>query len=267
MSGQGYEQLTLCLEGFPVNRSPLPGSGEARMMTASSGRRCLGLLVKSSPLGSLAKMLLESSIWGSTMCLLTWKAKATKQGRLYFQLAVSVPRTGGTGSQLWATPNTKDHLPQRSPESTQAMLMRSRKKRVSNLREQVGTGDMRLWPTPTVPNGGRSVASVTDWRSPQTAYKNGKKVQVDLNAAVKMWPTPRANDSKKAGNCANESRNGLPAAVLYPTPRANSATGASWAEGRQGGSDLQTTVAEPGRMLSAAWVTRLMGFPDGWLDL
>ena len=49
-----------------------------------------------------------------------------------------------------------------------------------------------LWPTPTLPNGGRSVKHVTDWRSDRTAYHNGKKVQVDLRAAVNMWPTPRS---------------------------------------------------------------------------
>ena len=47
------------------------------------------------------------------------------------------------------------------------------------------------WATPNVPNGGRSVAHVKDWRG-KTAYHNGKKVQVGLESQVKMWPTPDA---------------------------------------------------------------------------
>ena len=44
-----------------------------------------------SPHTSLAKMLLESSRWNSTTCYLTWKARATPQSRLLFQLVPSTP--------------------------------------------------------------------------------------------------------------------------------------------------------------------------------
>jgi hypothetical protein len=37
-------------------------------------------------------------------CYLTWRRKATKSGRSYFQLAPSTPRTGGIGFGLWPTP-------------------------------------------------------------------------------------------------------------------------------------------------------------------
>ena len=42
-----------------------------------------------APLGSLAKMLLGSSIWGSTKRFLTWKKRATLFKHSYYQLAVS----------------------------------------------------------------------------------------------------------------------------------------------------------------------------------
>ena len=101
MTEQGCEQLTFFQAGSPVNRSPSPGSEEARRMTVTSGRKCLELSKSCGLLGLLEKTLLESSIWRSTRCYLTWRPKATKQRRLLFQLAVSMPRTAETGSQLW----------------------------------------------------------------------------------------------------------------------------------------------------------------------
>lgn len=106
MSGQDCEQLTLFPVGSRANHSPLPGSTEARKMTVTSGRRCYELYGSCTRLGSLARMCLESSIWHSTRCLLTWKAKATPAKRLLFQLAVSMPRTKGTECVFWPTPST-----------------------------------------------------------------------------------------------------------------------------------------------------------------
>ena len=108
MSEQGYEQLTLFPEGFLANPLAYPGSDEARKMTVSSGLKCSVLLKNSGPVGLLGKMLLGSSIWNSTTCFLTWKAKATKRGRLYFQLVPSTPRTDETGFLLWPTPTARD---------------------------------------------------------------------------------------------------------------------------------------------------------------
>ena len=103
MSEQDYEQLTLFPVDSPVSRSPLPGSAEARTMTVTSGLKCLESYRNSGPLGSLVRMCLESSIWHSTRCLLTWKRKVTKANVSLFQLAVLMPRTNETGSQFWPT--------------------------------------------------------------------------------------------------------------------------------------------------------------------
>lgn len=175
-------------------------------MTVISGRKCLELYQNSDPLGSLVRMLLESSIWRSTRCLLTWKAKVTPRGRWYYQLAASTPRTEDTASQLWATPNTMDYLPQRSPEALRRQAETSRKgrKRPANLREQV------------------------------------------CAETVRLWPTPRASDSKGSGAAGSKSaehdrkRGNLKGVVMY----------------------LQD--AETGAQLNPDWVEWLMGFPPGW---
>lgn len=96
---------------------------------------------------------------------------------------------------------------------------------------ETGSG---LWPTPNVPNGGRSVAHVTEWsESGRTAYHKGKKVQVGLESAVKLWPTPKAS------------------------------TGGQEPQGKTG----RKLVTQVGGQLNPTWVEWLMGWPQGWTDL
>lgn len=77
---------------------------------------------------------------------------------------------------------------------------------------------------------------------------NGKKVQIGLEAAVKMWPTPRAN--KVHPKISEENRE-----ILATRNRGN----------------LEEVVAghcggEIGS-LNPQWVEWLMGYPVGWTDL
>ena len=102
------------------------------------------------------------------------------------------------------------------------------------LERPTGESESSLWPTPNVPNGGRSVRHVTDWRG-RTAYHNGRKVQVGLEAAVKMWPTPSV--------CGNYNRKGA---------------------SKTSGDGLATAA---GGALNPQWVEWLMGWPLGWTDL
>lgn len=75
-------------------------------MTVTSGLKCFESYGKSARCTSLVRTCLESSIWHSTRCFLSWKTKATKHNRLLFQLAVSTPRTGETEYLFWPTPST-----------------------------------------------------------------------------------------------------------------------------------------------------------------
>lgn len=97
------------------------------------------------------------------------------------------------------------------------------------LGRRTGASGSGLWPTPTCPNGGRSVAHVTDWRSERTAYTDsGKKVQIDLASAVKHWPIPTSSLGTKGDRVTpRKSREGgtLIEAVSqrteWPTPTVN----------------------------------------------
>ena len=73
----------------PVSPSPPPESGGALRMNATCGRKCAALLPNCGPVGCLGKMLLASSIWGSTKRFLTWQKRDTLFSHSYFRLAAS----------------------------------------------------------------------------------------------------------------------------------------------------------------------------------
>lgn len=322
MNERGCEQLTWFPGDSLASRFPSPGSDAAREMTVTSGMKCCGLLTKSGPLGSLARMLLASSAWHSRSVNLLWRAEqlpatrirtttrrychdrrkccssassktsvrsVTMSSHLLFRLAVSAPRTEGTGSPLLPTvtatlgehggPNQRDSSGRPGLQMAAEMWPTPRAKEDGAYQYSKGdktkpvptlSGAVKLWPTPVVPNGGRSVKSVTDWRSERTAYQNDRKVQVDLNAAVGMWPTPRSNAG--TGPCKHgEGGPDLQSTVMWSTPAAQDAKNSTFPES-QGKrdtliGDLMRSEKTSDGQLNPAWVTRLMGFPDGWLDL
>ena len=101
------------------------------------------------------------------------------------------------------------------------------------------SGSERMWPTPCVPDGGRT-RNVDVSPTGQTA--DGKKRQIDLGHAVRMtesghWPTPTAaTPLRGAGGTAS-----------------------------RGTSLQEASEAHPSQMLNPRWVESLMGFPVGWL--
>ena len=121
-----------------------------------------------------------------------------------------------------------------------------------------------LWPTPTCPNGGRSVAHVTDWRSERTAYSaSGKKVQVDLAQAVKRWPTTRDRGTDAPARTGGPS---LAVAVRrWTTPTAHNAKEGGFPSEHD--RNTPTLAAQAGGSLNPTWVEWLMAWPLGWTDL
>jgi hypothetical protein len=142
--------------------------------------------------------------------------------------------------------------------------------RTTSARPTSGTAS-GLWPTPNLPTGGRSVKHVTDWRG-RTAYHNGKKVQVGLEAAVKLWPTPtvddRSNVTRKSGKFQSLTRK-----VMFPTPQASdcrnrgSADTPAIARRIEAGKQITLTMTVTGGQLNPTWVEWLMGWPLEWTAL
>ena len=246
MSGPGYEQLTLFPADSPASHLVLPGSEEARTMTATSGRKCLELYRKSGPLGSLVRMLVGSSDWVSTRRYLTWRPQATKQGRLYYRLVPSTPPTDGIDARLWptVTATIADHggPNQRDSSGRPGLEMAA-----------------RMWPTPTA-----SDCNKRGNISPET--RNG------LPAAV-LWPTPTAEQcgiSARTGGRPVEKSTKLGTQVaiaegLIPTPLSTDWKNRGSKESRGNREfNLQTYVSGT---LNPDWVEWLMAFPHGWTDI
>ena len=193
------EQLTLCAAGFPVSRSPSPGSAEARKMTATSGRKCSALSRKRDPLGCLERTLLASSAWHSTECLLTWRPQATPAGRLLYRLVPSMHPSDATGCGLWPTPDTMQ----------------------GGRKVTVGIGNaVALWATPTLHgNSNRKGA--------------GPNSGDGIATQVALWATPTARDHKSIhASAATHDHNSRPlseqvGAALNGSPAQTAKPGAS----------------------------------------
>lgn len=133
------------------------------------------------------------------------------------------------------------------------------------------TDAIRLWPTPVVPDGGRSLPEeIVDARG---TSPDGSKRQVVLETMVRYWPTPKAAQYGSSQNGINKDRPsaGTPSletmasrgigawatprsrdwkgggkdcidrqAQSWPTPRASSTTGQC--DHGEGSPDLQTTA-------------------------
>lgn len=228
MKEQGYEQLTLFLEDSPASRLALPGSEEARKMTVTSGRKCYALYRKSGPLGLLVRMLLESSIWRSTRCWLTWKASATPAKRLLFRLVPSMPRTEGTDARLWPTV--------RAEESGAYQYSQGKHDKLT----LTLTGAARLWPTPTA----RDCKGANSTEHLATSNHVGQ-----LANYVKLIPTVTTG----AGMCGGSEN--------YKRLKEMEDAGVITTEERR------SMAAGNGGQLNPTWVEWLMGFPAGWTDL
>jgi len=261
MSKDKKERQTSWSEVFPASRSALPVNKKEEMTTDISGQKCLDSLKKlnqSSLLGKMCKALLTSkTAWYSDRCKMTWKVKVSKSNVSLFQLQASVLGTKGTESGLWATPNTMDHLPPRSPEGTKKLMEGHRKGRTkpSNLREQVDTETMRMYPTPKA--SGQENAETLIKRKGEKAA-----AQHNLTANVQMYPTPSAS-------CQMD--------VVAP-PETVEKNSSGWSVTRVGtgtkfGAKLNDVVnkvsqpIEPGGKLNPTFVEFLMGFPESWTNI
>lgn len=83
------EQSMLFAEDTHASHFRYPGSEEAQMMTATSGRKLLDCCERLNRAGPFLKMFTATLPWASTRCYLSWKKLVTPQKRLLFQLAPS----------------------------------------------------------------------------------------------------------------------------------------------------------------------------------
>ena len=219
---------TLFAEDSLVSHSPKLENSLPKTTPVTSGQKCLDLSGNAGPLGFVEKTLLGSSNWAWTKYSLTWKAKATPQGRLIYQLARLAPRTSDSGSGLLHTPTAKAN--QTSP----SMMARGPGNWVSG-----------LWQTPDV-RGFTNDGSLEmlkglakdreEWSA--MAYRKGRK------AKERLWPTPT---TPTGGGERSGDRSG---------------TGSLNYMARSG----QLTGPKITGSLNPQWVAWLMGYPTEYLS-
>ena len=166
-------QLTLLPGDSLASLTVSPGSAEARMMTATSGRNICELYERSNPPGWWVRTFLESLLPCSTMFFLTWNVQVTPQQSLIFQLAHSEPTTSDTESLSWPTPLVTDIYTGNLKSSQQ----KEGSKHSLNL-----SGAVNRWPTPTKQDYKR--------RGPNSR-------QQGLPEKIHRFPTPQASDANR----------------------------------------------------------------------
>ena len=171
MDDDSEEQPCLPL-AFLANLRVSPGSEKERRMTVGSGRRLLESWPKSNQPGPSLKTLVEflvlSEAWYSRICYLRWKPKVMKSSRLLFQLAPSMPRTGGTGSGL--------------------LLMTPEARNQEGY--QISAG--KKWP-----RLGKQIAMLPTPRAEKQSPQSREDFTPNLAARISMLPTPRGADGDK----------------------------------------------------------------------
>jgi hypothetical protein len=260
--------LTSSPPAIPVNHSHSPGSAWARKMTATYGRRFADYWLTSNRADACLKMLLDTSVWASTTCYLTWKKSATPAGRLLFRLVPSTHRIGGTGSGLLQSPMPSDVDGGRTTKGkdrpnetglrgqaiagmlpTPTTFERPNEGSVRLLRAQIEAGSMTVEEATAIlgksPYEAQGIIPAL-LPTPRAEFDSGRhRGKADtLHSAVKMFPTPRANEHKDTGDLSNLPVNGYLARTVF-----------------------QDEGKIPSLKLNSAWVSRMMGYPDDWLTL
>jgi hypothetical protein len=158
-----FQTATYSPQDTHASHSVLPGSAEAQKMTDISGHTYFPLLKESDPLGAFSRMFMGMSLWASTRCYLTWKGKATPQGRSLFQLVPQTHPTDetefGSSLEMWATPRTSDTTAGRTlNEKGQRISKSSDLVFGANLADQV-----KMWPTPRARDW-KMTGDVANWK-------------------------------------------------------------------------------------------------------
>ena len=230
-------QLTLFAEAFPVNRIRSLADVPDAQTSATCGPSLSDSFASFNRDGSWRKtcqgysqVTLDGSLEAFSE---TWpRAGMTRNGTAY-RLQPLVPLTDATESGSWPTPCAQEDG--KTPEAHLAMKARMKggpRYTITSL--QVAA---KMWPTPNVPNGGRSPKGGMS-RTGMTP--DGKKRQVGLENAVKLWATPTARDFKSPGTAERLAQ--------------------ALAESSRG----QPLTEQVGGQLNPTWVEWLMGYPLAW---
>lgn len=243
-------QLTLSAEDSPVRTSATQGRGRAskKERGRASGMSSPESFASLGPDGCWLKTcqgFSQLTLGGEWEPYLeTWPRAGTMQNGIAYQRRPSAPRTSVTGSSLWPTTVAQDDG--KTPEAHLAMKARMKggpRKTITSLQVMVKAVERRMWPTPDASQRGPRAADLMVKGKRQVRRRtSGQQRGMDLQTAVKLWPTPRAN---------------LVTRVSFRE-----------AQKRLHKRNSEDAVATPQcGQLNPTWVEGLMGFPFGWSDI
>lgn len=193
------EELTSSQPAFPVSRQATQAEERERRMTAGSGRKLLESLSRLARASEFSKMfmdcLVSKAVWYSTKCSLTWRLRATKSHRLYFQLAVSTRRTDGTefGLLLTVTANGADRNTNFAQGGTAL---------------KVGLQKQGLILTPKASDGQKGTRTLSGALQERKRRKNG--TDLPTAAVLGLLPTPSAGNQHSGGYITEWGGSGNP---------------------------------------------------------
>jgi len=196
--------------------------------------------------------------------------------------------------KLWPTPAAYED--RTSVQAIKKLPKDRQKMKMSNLSTHVRVTQEQMWPTPTASDVEGGIAKDVQTANGRFFRQNekGEKWGVKLRDAVnytektRLLPTPTTRDYKDTGNIdkwnENMDRDSLPRRIFHmekkkfwPTPAAsdnrdrgnlsNPSVQRRIKLGKQVG--LTMAVKEENTMgtLNSEWVTWLMGYPEGYLDI
>ena len=175
--------------------SPFPPqeSGRDLRIPATSGRRCAELLPNCGPLTCLGKMLLASSIWGSTKRFLTWQKRDTLFSHSYFRLVASARGMSASvllsSRLMFPTPLASDTHTNRDAQSLDVFLSETgilRKRNKSGAVWSMKLSAAVFYLTPAATDGFRSTLK-------PSAYQNSKP-NSSLSAQMVFLEKPEADN-------------------------------------------------------------------------
>lgn len=264
-------------EGSLASPSVWPDKEKERMITVTSGLKCSGLYEKSGPLGSLVRMLLESSRWYSPARRLKWGVRPLYSERI-------TEKEYCTDKNMLSKPfvetlNVKDTPSNRYLFRLVPLEHRTEGTEFGLLQD--------LLPTPTAIDAGTG-------RMNKSLSPNAKeRTTIAMAAKMGLLPTPMATDIRHekrvkelkaaGGNTFHSRKNGetrpngfmdwMDFHGLLPTPTASDKNTGTTKERKDGASrmsDLKHNIAHQyGRnsQLNPRFVAEMMGFPVDWTVL